>query len=147
MRLLISTVMFFICALAFAGDFDVVTLKISPVSTNATVSQDIGEKITGYIERADIVCGVSTSVPWVKIFASNVLSGKLTTLFTEVQIATNITYSPHILYNEVSGSAMGTNFSSGRIALYDEYIYLVATNATVGATDQTIKAFITYEAK
>jgi hypothetical protein len=120
----------------FAGSFDLVTLKISPVSTNATISQDVSGKITGYAERLDIVCGVSTSVPWVKMFASNELSGKTTTLFENVQIATNR-----------SGNVIGTNCVSGKVLLNDEYIYLVATGATVGASSQTIKAFLTYEAK
>lgn len=136
MRLSISSFLCFLCALAYAGNFDVVTLKINPVSTNATISQAISGKITGYAERLDIVCGVSTSVPWVKMFASNVLSGKTTTLFNEVQIATNR-----------SDKVTGTNCVSGKVLLQDECIYLVATNATVGATDQSLKAFLTYEAK
>jgi hypothetical protein len=70
------------------------------------------------------------------MFASNELSGQTTTLFENVQIATNR-----------SGSVIGTNCVSGKVLLQDEYIYLVATNATAGATDQTLKAFLTYEAE
>lgn len=136
MRFLFTILMCLIGTVMWAGDLDLVTLKISPVSTNATLSRDISGKITGYAERLDIVCGVSTSTPWVKIFASNELSGQITTLFTEVQIATNRT-----------GAVIGTNSCSGKVLLHDERIYMEATNATVGATDQSIKAFLSYEAK
>lgn len=136
MRLFISGFLCFICALAYAGNFDVVTLKISTVSTNATISQAISGKVTGYAERLDIVCSISTSTPWVKVFASNELSGKLTTIYPNTITATN-----------VSAAAQGTNSSVQRVALYGEYIYLEATNATVGFSDQTLKAFLTYEAK
>jgi len=136
MRIFLTSFLCTVCAAAFAGNFDVVTLKISPVSTNATISQAISGKVTGYAERLDIVCGVSTSTPWVQIFASNVLSGKITTLFTEVQIATNR-----------SGNVIGTNCVSGKVLLQDEYIYMVATGATVGASSQVIKSFLTYKAE
>lgn len=136
MRIFFTSFLCFLCVLAYAGDFDLVTLKISPVSTNATISQDVSGKVTGFAERLDVVCGISTSVPWVQIFSSNELSGKTTTLFENVQIATNR-----------SGNVIGTNCVSGKVLLNDEKIYLVATGATIGASSQTIKAFLTYEAK
>ncbi|MDD5485944.1 MAG: hypothetical protein PHW65_00055 [Dehalococcoidales bacterium] len=130
------------------GTFDHVALSIPVVSTNATKSECASTTIErGYLERIDVVFGHSTSTPWMVMFSSNSFTHLTTTLLGSVIKATNFSLLPGTFYQDSGETKVCTNGCMKRIPLYNDRIYIIATNATPGATDQSIKAVVVYERK
>jgi hypothetical protein len=109
-------------------------MKITGASTNVTKSEASTSKITGYLERADVWFGNSTSVVNMTLFSSNEFTHLTTDLMANTVKATNFSL------------ALGTN-DSARVPLFGERLYLVVTNGVVGYTLQNITAQIIFEQK
>jgi hypothetical protein len=128
------------------GYLDHAVLKISPVSTNETPSQAVSGKIDGYIERVDVWFGYATNTSFLTLFSSNEYTHQTVTIYEKLSIATNVSFYPRIDYQHVvSGATVGTNAAIGRIAMFAEKIYMIATNAVPGKPAQSITADIIYE--
>lgn len=146
MRFFLTIFLCLICTLSFAGDysFDSVFMKITGVSTNVTKSEASSSKISGYLERADVWFGNSTSVVNMTLFASNEFTHATTEIMANTIKATNFSIVPRICLEDTAGVTMGTN-ASARIPLFDQRLYVVATNGTVGYTDQNITVRVIFE--
>jgi hypothetical protein len=130
------------------GCLDHVSLAISSVSTTATKSEAVSTKVErGYIDRVDMWFAHSTSTPHVTMFSSNALTGRTKSIYDNKVTATNFSFYPRVDYQHTSGTDIGTNAAMGRILLFEEKVYIIATNATPGTTTQTIKANVIYERK
>jgi len=142
---LLLSVLFLECGWVIAGDLDKAVMQISACSTTAAKSEASAKINKGYIERVDLSFSVSTSVPWVNMIVSNASTKSSVSLLDSVQKATNFSYSPRVQYQNVATSDLGTNGLPGRICAFDQTLYLIASNATAGATDQKITATVIYE--
>lgn len=130
------------------GCLDHISLKIATVSTNATKSEAESTKVEkGYIQRVDVWFSHSTSTPWVTMFSSNSLTGKTKTIYENKITATNFSFYPTIHYQHTSGADVGTNGAIGSIMLFNEKIYINASNATPGTTAQSITSDVIIERK
>lgn len=155
MRILITflSVLFLRTGWLFAGSgmegcLDHVSLAIDSVSTNATKSEGVSTEIDrGYIDRVDMWFAHSTSTPWVTMFSSNELTHTTTTILENKILATNWSFRPSVDRQHASGATIGTNAAMDKILVFDEKIYIIATNATPATTTQTIKANVIYERK
>lgn len=119
------------CATILMAGMDKVIAKISNVSTTAAPSIATTDRFTGYINRID-VGGFATNnaVLNLTVIATNSMTGLTTELPITSLLSSNSTQQ---LTNYVQ-----------RLAVYDEYVIVTATNA-IGTNYQNVTVTVFYE--
>lgn len=112
----------------FAGGIDKVVLQATNVPLTATARTVISSKITGYINRLDLLFANSTSTVNLTVSSSNSLSTAITT-YTTAFTSTNI-------------SLNFTNHAQ-RVCVLNEAVYLTCTNAAY--SNQNVTAILFFD--